>query len=133
MTIEFFIPMRLPTVTLQSKQINRRTGAVHDSASLKDAKEKLDAHLAKKHAELGVQAPIEGAVALTLYLGYKADTKHLPGEPYAKKPDWDNATKLIQDSLARVGFFKDDKQVAEAHVVQHWADMPGLYIKIKEL
>lgn len=50
--IEFFMPMEPPTVTLQAKQINTRTGKVFDSAAVRDAKAKLESYVRNTHATL---------------------------------------------------------------------------------
>ena len=49
--------------------------------------------------------------------------------PENKKPDVDNAIKLVMDALNKRAY-KDDVQIVEAFVDRHWADWPATKIKI---
>ena len=49
------------------------------------------------------------------------------------KPDTDNLVKLLKDCMTKVGFWKDDAQVTRDIVEKFWADIPGIYIRIKEM
>ena len=59
--------------------------------------------------------------------------KHKDGEPMANKPDTDNLQKLLKDCMTKVGFWKDDALVCREIVEKFWADIPGIYIRIKEM
>jgi Holliday junction resolvase RusA-like endonuclease len=49
--------------------------------------------------------------------------------PDNKKPDVDNAIKLIMDALNKRAY-KDDVQIVEALVERHWAEWPATRIQI---
>jgi len=51
--------------------------------------------------------------------------------PRNKKPDVDNALKLVMDALNSQAY-KDDVQIAKATVIRHWGEWPKTVIKIKE-
>lgn len=129
-TIEFFCPLKkLPTVTSQSKGINTATGSVFDSKGLKDAKASYESHLAK----FAPIEPLTGPLGIEIVFCYPTNSKHKHGDPYTQKPDWDNASKLLQDVLAHLRFMKDDKQIAKADVVQMYSDIVGVYVRLSEL
>ena len=119
MRFEFFMAMLPPTITQQEKSITIRNGkpVVYEPAELKQAREKLRAHLAK----LGVKwcFPIRG--------------RHRDGEYKATKPDTDNLEKMLKDVMEDLGFFKNDAQVASEHVEKFWAKVPGIYIVMETL
>lgn len=129
--MQFFEPMKLPTVTSQSKITPKHGTRPIDSPALRDARATYEAHFAK-HLEL-IDKPLEGALRLTIKFCYALKGKHESGEPYTNKPDWDNAAKLLQDCLMRVGFFKDDSQIVEGHVYQAWSEIPGVYVELEEV
>ena len=52
--------------------------------------------------------------------------------PENKKPDVDNALKLVMDALNKRAY-KDDVQVVESLVERHWADWPATKIKISAI
>lgn len=52
--------------------------------------------------------------------------------PRNKKPDVDNAIKLVMDALNKHAY-KDDVQIAKATVVRFWGEWPKTVIKVKEL
>lgn len=49
--------------------------------------------------------------------------------PENKKPDVDNALKLVMDAMNKRAY-KDDVQIVEALVERHWAEWPATKIKI---
>jgi hypothetical protein len=51
--------------------------------------------------------------------------------PKNKKPDVDNALKLVMDALNSRAY-KDDVQVAKVILVRHWGEWPKTEISIKE-
>lgn len=52
--------------------------------------------------------------------------------PHKKKPDVDNAIKLIMDALNKKAY-KDDVQIVDAVVERHWAEWPATKIKISTI
>ena len=41
--------------------------------------------------------------------------------------------KLLQDCMTRLGFWDDDRFVVSLISEKYWADVPGIYIEIKEM
>lgn len=131
--MQFFVPMRLPTVTSQSKITPKGTNRPIDTPALRDARDTYCAHFSQYLSELGGMGALEGPLMLEMRFIYKVRGRHKDGEPYTNKPDWDNAAKLAQDCLMRVGFFRDDTQVVEGHVYQAWGDTPGIFVRLEEI
>lgn len=46
------------------------------------------------------------------------------------KPDWDNLCKQICDCLQASGFFKNDSQLADIHVMKLRTNTPGVFVKL---
>lgn len=132
MATEFFMAMVPPTVTHQEKQIRVVNGkpVVYEPAELKAARQKLNAHLAAfKPAEQYTTGPLE----IVAKWCFPAKGRHKNGEYRTSKPDTDNLQKLLKDCMTDVGFWKDDAIVAREITEKFWADVPGIYIRIREL
>ncbi len=132
MDIKFFMPMVPPTVTSQQKRAVRCTDqkiGFYDSDEIKAAKNKLQGHLLKHKPA----TPINGAIRLIVKWCYPTRGKHGDGEYKVSAPDLDNANKLLQDCMTKVGFWKNDAQVASLICEKFWADIPGIFIAIQVL
>lgn len=128
--IEFFIPMILPTVTHQQKKTHVVNGKpfMYEPPELKDARAKFEAYLAS-HVP---KEKLTGPIRLTTKWLYEKG-KHQNGEWKITKPDTDNMIKLLKDCCTKLGYWKDDAQVASDIIEKFWADVPGLYIKIERI
>ena len=128
---QFFIPMKPPTVTHQQKDIRIVKGkpVVYEPASLKDARNKLTAHL----AAFVPDKQYEGAVRLLVKWCFPITGKHTDGEYKTTKPDTDNLNKLLKDVMTTLHFWKDDAQVASEIIEKFWTEIPGIFIRIEEL
>lgn len=131
MMIEFFIPMKLPTVTHQQKKVHVVNGKPHyyEPDALKDARLKFSAHLAAYVPEKKLTGPIR---LLTKWC-YTAIGKHKNGEYKITKPDTDNMIKLLKDVMTGLGYWTDDAQVASEITEKFWSEQPGLYVRIEQL
>ena len=131
MRIEFFLPMVPPTATHQEKQIAVVKGkpVLYDPAEVKAARSKLTAHLAG-HRPV---RRMEGAVQLVVKWCFPLQGDHQDGEYKTSKPDTDNLIKLLKDCMTKVGFWKDDAQVASEINEKFWAAVSGIYIRAEEL
>lgn len=129
--MEFFMTMVPPTVTHQEKQVHVVNGKpkFYEPQELKAARAKLEAYLAKYKPEKKYTGPVE----LVSTWCFPVRGKHKNGEPMTNKPDTDNLVKLLKDCMTKVGFWKDDAQVTRDIVEKFWADIPGIYIRIKEM
>lgn len=127
----FFMPMNPPTVTAQEHKVMVRNGrpVFYDPPEVKEAKAKLIAHLSKHTPS----KPYSDGVLLTVKWLFPKGSNHKDGEYRTTKPDTDNLQKLLKDCMTECGFWKDDALVASEHVEKFWADIPGIYIEIKEL
>ena len=133
--MQFFIPMRPPTVTHNAKQLHtfmrgvRPCAVLHDSPELKDARAKLHACLAP-HAPA---KPLDGPVRLVVKWLFPAEGRRPDGSYRTTRPDTDNLEKALKDEMTRLGFWHDDAQVASEITEKFWADTPGIYIEVNRL
>lgn len=127
----FFLPMIPPTVTHQEKQIHVVKGkpVPYEPPRLAAARRKLEAHL----AQYAPERPLRGAVRLLVKWCFPTTVKRKDGQWKTTKPDTDNLQKLLKDCMTKVGFWKDDAQVASEIVEKFWAAVPGIYISVMEL
>lgn len=131
METQFFMAMIPPTVTAQEHQVTVRKGrpVFYDTPEIKNAKDKLVAHLAQhKPSE-----PYAVGIRLIVKWLFPKGSRHKDGEYRITKPDTDNLQKLLKDCMTQTGFWKDDALVASEIVEKFWSDIPGIYIHIEEL
>ena len=131
MTTQFFLPMDPPTATAQMHKVTIVNGrpALYDPPEVKDAKNKLAAHLSK-HVP---PQPYNSAVRLLTKWCFPLSGSHRDGDWRTSKPDTDNLQKLLKDAMTRLGFWRDDAQVCSEICEKFWAATPGIYIRIEEL
>ena len=133
--MQFFIPMRPPTVTHHDKELHafmrggRPCAVLHDSPELKDARAKLRAGLAP-HAPA---IPLGGPVRLVVKWLFPAQGRHPDGAWKTSKPDTDNLDKALKDEMTRLHFWQDDAQVASEISEKFWANTPGIFIQVEVL
>ena len=131
MTTEFFMPMVPPTATYQEKKISYINGKPHfyEEADLRDARAKLEAHLAKHIPK----EKYTTAVRLAVKWCFPIKGNHADGDYKTSKPDTDNLQKLLKDVMTHLGFWTDDALVCVELCEKFWAEIPGIYINIREL
>lgn len=133
--MQFFIPMRPPTVTHHDKELHafmrggRPCAVLHDSPELKEARAKLRAGLAP-HAPA---IPLGGPVRLVVKWLFPAQGRHPDGAWKTSKPDTDNLDKALKDEMTRLHFWEDDAQVASEISEKFWANTPGIFIQVEVL
>lgn len=133
--MQFFIPMRPPTVTHHDKELHafmrggRPCAVIHDSTELKEARAKLRAGLAP-HAPA---IPLGGPVRLVVKWLFPAEGRHPDGAWKTSKPDTDNLDKALKDEMTRLHFWHDDAQVASETSEKFWANTPGIFIRVEVL
>lgn len=127
---EFFMPMVPPTVTHQEKKWRVVNGkpVPYEPDEVKSARAKLRAHLGRFRPV----APARGGVALVVKWCFPRG-EHADGEYRITKPDVDNLQKLLMDCMTAEGFWGDDAQVASLVVEKFWAEVPGIYIQVREV
>ncbi len=126
------MPMIPPTVTAQEHKVTIANGKplIYDTQKIKEAKEKLMAHL-YKHKPLA--AIHDTAIRLTVKWLFPKGKGHSDGEYRITKPDTDNLQKMLKDCMTKAGFWKDDALVASEITEKFWAENPGIYIRIEEI
>lgn len=127
---EFFLPMLPPTVTAQERAIRIEHGkpSVYEPQRLKDARAKLEAHLA------GHQPVAPLVCGIRLIVRWYFPRGHHPNGAYRlTRPDTDNLNKMLKDCMTRLGFWRDDALVASELIEKFWADIPGIYIRLEAL
>lgn len=129
--LQFFMPMIPPSTTFQDKELAVRKGrpVIFDSSELIAVKAKLRGHLAKNIPP----EPFQGAVRVMTKWCYPATEKHPAGTWKITKPDTDNLQKALLDCMTKLGFWKDDAQVASQIVEKFWSDVPGVFVYITQL
>ena len=130
--MEFFMPMDPPTATAQEKQVMVRDGkpVFYSPDQVKAAKQKLLAHLAKHKPE----KPYTCGLRLEVLWCFAPHNKNqLPGTYRTIRPDTDNLQKMLKDCMTECGFWKDDALVASELVEKFWSDVPGIWIRIRQL
>lgn len=129
--LQFFMPMVPPSTTFQAKELAVVKGraVIHDSPQLHAVKAKLLGHLSKYVPE----EPITGPVRILVKWCYPVTGKHKAGQWKTTKPDTDNLQKALLDCMTRLGFWKDDAQVASQIVEKFWSDVPGIFVFLTQL
>lgn len=130
MKMQFFLPMKIPTVTHQEKRISVRNGRpiVYEDERLRDARAKFTAYLAAHKPE----RPVDGAVYLKTMWLFPESKRHPAGTYKTSRPDTDNLTKLFKDCMTAVGFWRDDAQVACECIVKMYNDIPGIFVEVSD-
>lgn len=131
MRLEFFVPMRPPRTTHQTKAVRVVNGKAvfYEPAELKAARAKLTAHLGK-HAPI---EPYTVGVRLVSKWCFPLTGDHKDGEYKITSPDTDNLVKLLKDVMKDLGFWPNDAIVASEITEKFWANLPGIYVAVEEL
>ena len=129
--MQFFMPMKPPTVTQQEHRVTVKSGkpVFFDTQEIKNAKVKLRDNL----ADFVPDEPYDCGVRLMVKWLFPVTEKHTDGEYKITKPDTDNLQKMLKDIMTDLKFWKDDALVASEIIEKFYADIPGLFIVIQEL
>lgn len=130
--MEFFIAMVPPTATGQMRKVTVTAGGkprFYDPPAVSAARSKLNCRLAQYRPH----RPLEGSVRLVVKWMWPCGSTHHNGEYKTTRPDTDNLQKLLKDEMTKLGYWKDDAQVASEICEKFWAAQPGLYVKVVEL
>lgn len=128
--MEFFLAMIPPTITHQEKKVTvvNNKPIFYEPEELKDARQKLTAHLALHVPDEKFVGPVR---LITKWCFPKG--QHENGQYKTTKPDTDNMIKLLKDVMTELCFWKDDALVASEITEKFWADVPGIYVRIEQL
>lgn len=132
--IKFFVPGVLPSTTAQQKgvriAVNRSTGRAvpmfYKKSKVAAAESMYDIMLSL-HAP---QIPLVGPVQILIVMVWPPPKKDKSNRFTYKttKPDFDNASKAIIDSMTRLGYWEDDAQIVRATITKMHGPKPGLYV-----
>lgn len=129
---KFFLPMIPPTVTAQEHRIIGRHGQkaqIYNTPQLNDAKQKFLSYL----AAFAPERPMEGPVRLVAKWCFPMRRDSQNGQYKATRPDTDNLQKLFKDCMTKVGFWRDDAQVASEIIEKFYSARPGIYVLAEEI
>lgn len=130
--ISFFIELdKVPTTTAQQKKVTVRNGKpiFYEPQKLKEARKLFEYNL-MKHAP---KEKLQGAILLKTVWCFKR-VKNTCGWQYKiTRPDTDNLQKLLKDCMTKVGFWKDDSQVAYESVIKVHNNQTGIYVEVRQL
>lgn len=142
MKSEFYINFEngLPKGTAQSKgeriaykiANGRRVPYIHHFKKAKVSTARTEFELKLKRYK--PTEPLKGPIRLTviLYFDIKAPKKFW-GNYKTTRPDCDNYAKELIDSMTAVGYWEDDSEIADLHVVKYYSEKGAIYIKAEEL
>lgn len=135
MHTSFFMKMQPPTITQQEHRIGKSKGGrpyIYEPAELKDAREKLTAHLSQFKPPRKLQGPVKLTVTWNFYNPKVQETFAWR----TKKPDTDNLNKMLKDCMTRLDYWEDDAQVVSECIHKmdtSIMDKTGIFIGIEEL
>lgn len=143
--VRFFMPMDPPTSTAQEVQHTYNPAhkkiQTYKPPNLQRAEDKLMGALSQHKPK----TPLEGPIQLIITWYFPRFTtmakKDYPVEQNEsrwreKKPDLDNMTKLLQDCMTKLGFWKDDRYIVQLLVTKidtGRLDPAGIMIEAKEI
>ena len=120
----------MPKGTAQMKRFNGNTRTYFKSKTLMET-ERIYRTLLTPHRP---KAPSEGPIRLFIVLYFdKKSPKKLWGQYKITRPDVDNFCKALIDQMTQVGFWKDDAQVVDLHVIKRYSEKATIYIQLEEL
>lgn len=120
----------MPKGTAQMKRYNGRTNTYFKSNALMET-ERLYHTLLLPHKP---KTPSEAPIRLFIMLRFdKKSPKKLWGTYKTSRPDVDNFCKALIDQMSQVGFWNDDAQVADLHIIKRYAAEAEIYIEWEEL
>lgn len=130
--IQFFLPMeKVPTMTHQQHKISTRgkRPVLYKPQELKEIEEMFISRLGK----FAPEEKIGGSVSLFVMWLFPTKDPELDGHFKDTKPDTDNLNKMLKDCMTKVGFWKDDAQVAVEHIEKRYALNSGIFIRVEEV
>ena len=120
----------MPKATAQMKRFNGHTHTYFKSKTLLETERIYRAKLLPHKPSHPSDAPIR--LFIVLYFDKKSPKK-LWGKYKTTRPDADNFCKALIDQMTQVGFWNDDSQVADLHIIKRYAAEAQIYIELEEL
>lgn len=132
MKIQFFLPMeKVPTMTHQQHKISTRGSRpiLYKPQELKE----IESMFISKLGPYAPKEKMEGAISLFVMWLFPTKDVDLDGHLKETKPDTDNLDKMLKDCMSKVGFWKDDAQVAIEHIEKRYALNSGIFIRVEKV
>ena len=134
MKITLHIPPPVGTAQQQKTVARGRFITKYDPPNVKEMKRIWTSQLTP---HIPVE-PLEGALCMEVLFAYpyrKADAKKAQGREVWKdtSADLDNMNKGLADIMEKLGFFKNDGQIASLTMYKIWAETPRVEIELDEL
>lgn len=131
MTDRFILSFEtMPKATAQMRQYNGKTHICYKPKSLLET-ERLYRTLLLPHKP---KTPAAGPIRLFIVLYFdKKSPKKLWGKYKTTRPDADNFCKALIDQMTKVGFWNDDAQIADLHIIKRYAEKAQIYIEWEAL
>lgn len=120
----------MPKATAQMKRFNGHTHTYFKSKTLLETERIYKAKLLPHKPGHPSDAPIR--LFIVLYFDKKSPKK-LWGCYKTTRPDADNFCKALIDQMTQVGFWNDDAQIADLHIIKRYAAEAQIYIEWEEL
>lgn len=140
-TLSFFIPCNPPKSTAQaSMRIMKRSDGSQFVGKFANSKgKKTQDELMILLAQHRPEKAFDGAVKLSVSWRYawrasEPKKNKVNGFKYCDtRPDCSNLVKMFEDCMTRLGYWKDDSQVAILYFEKMWDYRPGIRVEISEL
>ena len=112
------------------KKVNVKNGKpiFYEPEELKDARAKFESLLARHVPPDKMKGPIR----LTVKWCFPMIKGVRTGQYKTTKPDTDNLQKLFKDCMTKLGFWKDDAEVASEIAEKFWSEVVGIYVRVEE-
>lgn len=123
----------MPKGTAQQKGFNRKTGRYFQKAKLVSAEQEFRVALLPYKPT----TPSDKPISLTIHFYFDTKDKKKWGLPKATRPDTDNYLKLFKDCMSadkegKNGFWLDDAQVWDEHVIKTYAEKATIMVCYEE-
>lgn len=120
----------MPKGTAQGKRYDGRRGIYFKSKTLLETESLYRTKLLPHKPKTPSGSPIR--LFIVLYFDKKSPKK-LWGRYKTTRPDVDNFCKALIDQMTHVGYWEDDSQVADLHIIKRYAETAHIYIEYEEL
>ena len=119
----------MPKCTAQQKRYDGRRGIYFKSKTLIEA-EKIFYYALKPHAPKKLS---EAPIRLMVIFNFDVKDKKKWDKYKTTVPDVDNYAKAFIDQMTRCGYWKDDSQIADLHLVKTWGKDARIIVRWEEI
>ena len=119
----------MPKGTAQQKRYDGRRGIYFKSKKLIALEQTFANALFPYTPELPSDKPIK----LVVWFGFDTKEKRKWGHYKTTRPDCDNYVKEFKDVMTKVGFWLDDAQVVDLHIIKTYSENAFIWVRIDEL